>query len=341
MTNNTFCLEFGESYLKLVRAKLSNNIIEADSFGYVEINPAFYTSDTEKVLDDHAALIQKLINNLKIKDKNASVIIPDAYSYSQILEMPKLNEKELISAIKYQADQFIPMPIEETTIDIEILSENKQTNKIMVLMVASAKKTIEKIQKTVEIAGLIPDSIENELSGYSRFITNAFKNIKLDKGILFINLSLKTTSIYYYDPRVFLITQARNFNTGFYIFLKEICLNLNLSNKQALELLQSFTTETKSSMPVELTITPVVKAFTTEIKRFLNVLVQKNQLPVGNILFMNDSYRIPSLPKIIEKHIQVPCSQINIYDLLKKTPAVETYKNILPLFVSTIGGNLR
>ena len=122
-------------------------------------------------IEDEVTQIRKLIGSLKIS-KNVSLIIPDALTYSQILTMPFLNEKELISAIKYQADQFIPMPIEET-IDIEVIEEitgENKKEKSLLLIVAAPKKVIEKVQTTAELAGLNPESVENELRNQSAFI---------------------------------------------------------------------------------------------------------------------------------------------------------------------------
>lgn len=341
MADTFFCVDFGESFIKIADAKKDGSLIDVSSLGFAEISPAFYSADTEKVIGDHATIIQKLLTTLKLTKRNVNIVIPDTYSYSQVLDMPKLNEKELISAIKYQADQLIPMPIDEVNIDVEILSENEKDNKLLVLMIASSKKLIEKIQKTVELAGLIPESIENELSASSRFAVDAFNNVQSASGILLVNLSLNTTSLYFFDPRFHLITQTRNFNTGFYIFLKETALNLNLTQTQAAEALKSFQVGTQSSLPIESNIEPVVKELGAEIKRFISVITQKSQMNIGTVFLLNDAFRFPSSAKLVENAIGIPTSVINPYSILKKTQPVEFFKQNLSLFISSIGGNLR
>ena len=87
--------------------------------------------------------------------------------------MPKLKEKELIAAIRYQADEFIPMAIDETNLDLEVLKEDDKTNKMLIFIVASPKKLVEKIQKTVEMADFVPTTLENELSAVAR-LTSLF-----------------------------------------------------------------------------------------------------------------------------------------------------------------------
>ena len=146
MADNFFTLDIDEKFTKIVEAKKNGNVLDVTALGITETSNSFYTGNLEKNIEDEVTQIRKLIGSLKISKKNVSLIIPDALTYSQILTMPLLNEKELISAIKYQADQFIPMPIEETNIDIEVIEEitgeNKKEKKVLLLIVAAPKKVI-------------------------------------------------------------------------------------------------------------------------------------------------------------------------------------------------------
>lgn len=328
MADNYFCLDIGESYTKIVNAKVLNGKIDAQTIGYTVNEPSFFVADSEKVIDNQAEIIKKFVSGLKLTKKNVNIVIPDSATYSQIIEMPKLNEKELISAIRYQADQFIPMPIDETNIDLEIIYEFEKVNKILVLMVASAKKLIDKIQNTVELAGLIPDSIENELSATSRFIQTFYKG-----GIILVNFGFATTSLSYFEPTHALLVQNHTFNIGYNIFLKEIQVNTNSDIAKSMEILKAFTN-------VENIVAPPLKEFGDEIKRFASLITGKNYELKG-LYFINDIYRFPYLPQVIAKAISIPSQVLNPYSLFKPTTLIESHKLDLPLYVSTIGGNLR
>src|SRR3989338_1652765 len=101
---------------------------------------------------------------IRVEKKRLNIVIPDGFTYSQIIKMPRLKEKELLSAIRYQADQFIPMPIDETSLDLEILYEDKVSNNSLVLIIAAPQKLIDRVQNLSEQEGLYPEAIENELS---------------------------------------------------------------------------------------------------------------------------------------------------------------------------------
>src|SRR3990167_8715027 len=123
MADSFFCLDIGEKFTKIADAAKKGNAIEIYHLGKIETDQYFFSTEAEKSLENQARAITTLYQSLKLTKKNVNIVIPGSFTYSQILTMPALNEKELISAIKYQADQFIPMPVEETNIDLEIIAE--------------------------------------------------------------------------------------------------------------------------------------------------------------------------------------------------------------------------
>lgn len=343
MADNFFCIDIGENLLKIVDAKYNANQLDITSMGYAESDATFFSVENEKVIENQTEKIQKLINGLKLTKKNAVAVIPDSVTYSQVLEMPRLNEKELISAIKYQADQFIPMPIEETNIDLEVLSENEKDNKLLVLMVAAPKKIIQKVQKTIELAGLIPESIENELSATGRFLSSCYKTLypKITSSTLLVNLAYNATALYYFNPSTSLIYQIHTFPIGYSLFLKELQINVNTDNKKAADILSLYEGQTTSSISVESIIAPLLKEFASEVKRFMSLINEKYHTSISHLYIMNDGFRFPYLPLYLVKTFSLPAELLNPYSLSRKSNLVETYKKNLSLFIPTIGGNLR
>lgn len=127
MDEKSFCIEIGENLIRVVDVKLDNQQIEISSLGYQIDTPRFFSGESDRIIDDEVKTIEKLVSRLNIKKKNVNIVVPDAYTYSQVLSMPALKEKELLAAIKYQADQFIPLPLEETAIDLDIIYEDRKS----------------------------------------------------------------------------------------------------------------------------------------------------------------------------------------------------------------------
>ncbi|MFN4212438.1 MAG: pilus assembly protein PilM [Microgenomates group bacterium] len=343
MTDAYFVLEIGESFIKLADAKKNGSLLEVASLGYAPAESAFYKTDSEKNTSNQANIIEKLVNSSGISKKNVALIIPDSVTYTQIISTPRLSEKELISAIKYQADQFIPMPIEETNIDIEILEDNKNEKNITVLIVAAPKKIIEKVQRLIEMVGLIPESIENELSSTARFLsefTNFFPS-NSDNKIIIANFGQESTSLYFFDPKLSLVKETYNFSVGYNLFLKELQLNTNYDFQRSQEILKSYAPKEKSSYDITQIITPALKDFVLEIKRFINLLNEKHRAQISNIYFTNEIFQFPALSYLTEKLLSLPAKELNPFSVCKNNPLITSHQNELSLFISTFGGNLR
>lgn len=341
MSDNSFSLDIDEKFTKLVDAKRVGDALEVTAIGKTETSEFFYSGSLEKNIEIEVTQIKKLLETLKIAKKNVNVVIPDSLTYSQVVSMPLLNEKELISAIKYQADQFIPMPIEETNIDIEVIDENQIEKKVLLLIVAAPKKVIEKIQVTVELAGLNPASVENELSSNSRFLGNFNRSfldqlkINPNQGIAIANFDIDSTSLAYFSSEQLFVRESHHLSIGYQLFLKEMQVNSDTDIKKAEEILKTYDKKNPSSYPVEKIVQPLIKQFATELKIFIS------KYNPGVILFTNKIFLFPSLVTTLSDELTYPISILNPYSLIKKTQLIETYKNELPIFLPAISANLR
>ena len=341
MSDNFFSLDIDEKFTKVAEAKKAGDILEVTALGKTETPEFFYTNNLEKTVEAEVTQIKKLIETLNITKKNVNLIIPDTLTYSQIVSMPLLNEKELISAIKYQADQFIPMPIEETNIDIEVIDQDLKEKKVLLLIVAAPKKLIERIQITVELAGLNPESVENELSSNSRFISifnkSVFNQYKVSQsqGIVIANFDLNSTSLAYFSPQELIIKESHHLSIGYQLFLKETQVNTDTDIKKAEEILKIYDKKNLSSYPVEKIVQPLVKEFASELKIFIS------KYNTSTVLFTNKIFLFPSLVPILSEELSFPVDIFNPYSMIKKSQLIETYKNELPIFVPALSANLR
>lgn len=343
MADNLMSLHLGENVVRLAKAKNDKGKIEIEALGHQADAPAFFAMDTEKILDDEKKVIKKLVESLRIKQKNVNVVIPDGFTYSQILNMPKLKEKELLSAIRYQADQFIPMPIEETSLDLEILSEDKAKNSLLVLLVAAPQKLIEKVEKVVEQAGLYPESIENELSATARFLSSFYSPTQGQEGAsIFVNLGYSSTSFYFFANRLKLLTANHSFNTGLSIFLREAQADTNIDASKAKNLLKSVGFSENASVDLEQILKPSLDGLCGELQKFIASGKEKFHVDsVSHIYLFNLATEIRQLEKKIAEFVSIPSSLFDPLPYAKRTPAVEPFSKDLPAFIPAIGGCLQ
>lgn len=81
----------------------------------------------------------------------------------RLVNMPYMDQTELAGAIQFQAQDYIPIPVEDAIIDAKIISEFLSENDekmIEVLLVAAQKDMVNNTVKAVESAGLKPQAID-------------------------------------------------------------------------------------------------------------------------------------------------------------------------------------
>jgi len=86
-----------------------------------------------------------------------------------VIDMPMLSDKELSSAIYWEAEQHIPMPLTSINLDWKILQRNLESAKgkrMQVLLVGAPLSILSKYQKVFETLSKKIDLIQNPENFY-------------------------------------------------------------------------------------------------------------------------------------------------------------------------------
>lgn len=342
MADNAIGIDVGEKYTRIGDSSLKSGKIQLDALAEEFTVSNFYSDDTEKTIELQAELISKTVRDLKIGKRNARVVIPDATSFHQVMEFSKLNQKELLSAVRYQADQFIPLPIDEVLFDIEIIRENPITRKNTVLVVASPKKIVDRVEKSIELAGLVPETLETELSAISRFLSDQYQYTEQNpSSYLVINFGYTATSIYLFAMPGGIITELRTVKTGYDLFIKELKFNLEFQDAKAIEVLSTIGFDPSATYDLATYAGPLIRDIINEMSKFIILAQDKHSLPVKKIILCNYDNKLHSFDKKIDELIHIPTESLLMRDLLINNPISQTFAGTMSSFVSSIAANFR
>jgi type IV pilus assembly protein PilM len=110
-----------------------------------------------------AAAITKLWKRLGLTGKAVHVGVANRRVVVRTIEMPAMSQEDLESAIKFQAQEHMPIPLDEAVMDFEILEEIEGENNersLRVLVVAAERATIAPLLSAVQAAHLEPATLE-------------------------------------------------------------------------------------------------------------------------------------------------------------------------------------
>lgn len=342
MAQDYVVLDIADTEIRLADVRKNGNLFEATALARGEADPLFFKSDIDKNIESQSENLSALLAKNGVYKRDVAIIIPDSYTYSRFIEMPRLNEKELLSAVKYQADQFIPMPLEDTNIDIEIVHEDLDSRKNLALIVAAPKKIIQKVERTVERAGLAPIAIESEISAAGRLFSSIFKPQESlnNAGYLFINFGSQTTSLYFFDISKNILVYSHNFSIGYNLFIKEIQVNLNVDRHKAEELLKTFGITPNSSYHLEAILAPAIKDFLTEIQHSTTLITSTFKKQIQGVYLFNNSSNFHGFDVLVGKYLAIPSATLNISSFFTKNNISSLHHEDMPYFIPAIGGNL-
>ncbi len=157
-----FGLDIGSSSIKLVELSgksISLAAICANPTGKIGVD--LVPSDQSSLID---AVKTVLVTN-KVKNKKVVVSIPESLVYTRIMSFPVMSSPELATAIRWEAEQAIPYPIDKLELSWVVMyrpKNNSSTEKVKVLVVAVPSKISDAYVNFLDLLGLEVVRVENE-----------------------------------------------------------------------------------------------------------------------------------------------------------------------------------
>ncbi len=186
---NAFGLDVNDSFIKLIKLRKSGRKFRVCSYNKFELKPGIVQ---EGVVKDEKSLANAIrqaylgAKGRKIKTKYVVLSLPEEESFIQVIQMPRMTPKELKSAVVFEAENYIPLPIEDVYIDFQPISFNRgDSEHIDVLVVATPKRIVDAYVSCVKLAGLTPVCIEVESQSIVRALV---KDEKSDQPVVLIDM---------------------------------------------------------------------------------------------------------------------------------------------------------
>src|SRR3989338_126439 len=178
MSAQAFGLDIGTSSIKAALVKKDGNAFRLESIAVTPSTPKGLLSESLIDFQALADVIRKMLNEANLKITNVVFCLPESQVYTKIIEMPQLSDQELSAALKFEMEQYIPLPLDQVKTDWVILGKTEfssspggeagvpeQVSKktMDVMIIAAPLNIINKYEKLSEMLNLRPESIESEV----------------------------------------------------------------------------------------------------------------------------------------------------------------------------------
>ena len=170
-----------------------------------------------------------------IRTSNVAIGLPSNKTFTTIIDVAKVSEQELKATMKYQVDQYVPMPIDEAKVDWALLGDSLRTqNQYEILLTSVAKSYTEERLEFIESLGLNVIAAEPDPIAIVRslgLVDEQGARLILDIGENSTDLAV----VYGGAPRL-----VRTIPNGLGSFVRTASQNLNVQEDQARQFILKF-----------------------------------------------------------------------------------------------------
>ncbi|TSC87434.1 MAG: Type IV pilus assembly protein PilM [Microgenomates group bacterium Gr01-1014_7] len=292
----TIGLDLGLSSIKMVALAKEGDKFNLKTLGSIPAPSPGILSDNEEALLAVSEAIKKLMTATKIEQKEVVAALPESKVFTRVIDdLPYLTDSELQSAIRYAAEEFIPMPLSEVNLNWQVLlrsdPKSKET-KTIVLVVASPKNAVNKYLKVLTETGLKPRALETETIAVTRSLVG---NNPFSPTTMIVQLGAATTDFAVVSKGLIWLT--RSISTGGMALTRSLAQHFNFEINQAEEYKKVYgLLEDQLEGKVFEALKPVTDIILVELRRMIQAFEAKYpQNPIKRMVLSGGGAKMPGL----------------------------------------------
>lgn len=346
-----FGLDINDLSLKIVKLKKKHGGFSFASFKEVKLSPGIVQAGVIK----NEAVLAKIIKSAydtvegrKLKTRNVVVSLPEEESFLQVIQMPKMSEEELNLAVPLEAENYIPMPIDQVYLDFKVIPSVKNYfNHLEVLIVAMPKKIVDSYVFCVKKAGLIPIAFEAESEAIARAL---IKNQTGSSLLILVDFGENHTNFTVFSGNSIRFTCSIPISSAMISNAIAESLKISFHDAEKLKIEYGLTGKKHSAKAEKVAqiISPILEDLSLQIKKYLNFYRDHSSfeyfLPGGKtekILLCGGGAELKGLADFLFKKLDIPVEMGNpLVNFLSKKTKIIMKKNTIS-FTTAIGLALR
>ena len=240
-------LDIGTSAIKLVELEQGEGRYKLKTYGVYPLVEYFKHIEEQlwvepsKLLDGQiAGTVKQLIKEANVQSKKVCLSIPVYSSFSTLIDLPPMPEKEISRAIPFEAKKYVPVPISEVVLDWSIIEKSAEqkpkveegranSQGVQILLVAVPKAIIAKYAQIIQLAGLELKALEAETFSLARSLVGNDKS-----PIVVVDIVARSSNISIIDKGYIRI--IHNLEKGGAELTRNLSQKLNINFEKAEEM---------------------------------------------------------------------------------------------------------
>ncbi|RSC22354.1 MULTISPECIES: pilus assembly protein PilM [Acinetobacter] len=318
-------VDISSTSVKLLELSVKNGRYWVESYALI---PLQENSVVEKnILNPEAVgdALERVINLANPQSTNAAIAIPTSMVIHKIIEMDAdMTDDEREVQIRMDAEQYIPFPLDEVSLDFEVLPDRlANPARVNVLLVATRTENVETRVEVLELAGLTPKVADVESYAMERAFGVFADTLPMGVntvGILDIGHTMTTLSV---------------MQNGKIIYTREQVfggkqLTQDVQTRYGLSFEEAGRAKKERSLPDDFdteVLEPFLEALVQQAARSLQFFFSSSQFnEIDHILLAGGNANISGLPKLLQQKLGYRVTTANPFLQMGFSPQVDIKK---------------
>ena len=335
-------VDISSTTVKILELSVKNGRYWVESYG---LSPLLDGSVVEKnILNPEAVAdaLERAVNIGNPQSQNVAVAVPTSMVIHKIIEMDAdMSDEEREVQIRMDAEQYIPFPLDEVSLDFEVLKDKlANPNRVNVLLVATRAENIDSRVEVLEIAGLSPKIADVESYAIERAFDVFSDTLPIGVnlvGILDIGHTMTTLSVMQNGKIIY--TREQVF--GGKQLTQDVQNRYGLSYDEAGRAKKDWTLPDDFETEV---LMPFLEAVVQQAARSLQFFFSSSQFnEIDHILLAGGNANIPGLAKLLQQKLGYRVTIANPFLQMGFSPQIDLKKieNDAPSLMVACGLALR
>lgn len=332
-------LDIGSKTIKVVELDKDGNNFKlkgASVIGYQ--GTSIENLKDEKEMANLSQIISKFFKEANISSKDVAISLPEAQVFTRSIKFPLLTDQEIASAVKWEAEQYIPIPVKEAVVQHQVLERRENANppEVAVLLVAAPRNLVDRYIKVLQMAKINVVSIETELVSMVRALAPA------DQTTLLVDFGARSTDIAIASNQKLVF--SRSIPTAGEALTRAVAKNLGVEQQQAEQYKRSYGLSAgQLEGKIKNALDPVFNMVTDEIKKAIHFYqTEYDGKTPSSTMISGGSAGIPDAVSALSKSLGIEVVVANPFSKVQVSQqAAKSLGGYAPLYSIAVGLALR
>ncbi len=202
-------LDISNSSVKVSEVEIDRGDAILSNLGFIQLPEGVIRDGEIEDPESLSNLLKELWTRSGLKGKKVILGIANQKVIVRPIELPYMEREELDSALRFQVQEFIPIPTEDAVLDFEVIEEfmtAEEERMLTVLLVAAHRDMIQSFVGVLQSAGLVPVAIDLKAFALPRSLIKREVQLMEEAGeeesVCIVNIGAGITNIVILKDRI-------------------------------------------------------------------------------------------------------------------------------------------